>query len=296
MEYEADFENADNFYEKKGSDFYYMLNLPKEVERIKIDRPMTITAVIVPYVSTASPYTAPGRLWFSRDYYQYKGLGPDKKSRCFDNIRTFGDTRCAIADAMAGLEGGLRRKSQRMALFNMYVVEIDDTEVNKLMLLDFSFANFAEVFNTERTNLSKRRGMEFVKDYLHYEKGCYITWTFTEHTFEKAKFYKAQTFTFAPHGGMGGKIKQLIPNAVDLDAALNRLSYEEVKARFVDCFVPEQNTTTQEEAPIIESAPTAASVVESKPVSTQTVDVSSETLKAAKAAATSDAPFDDEGW
>jgi hypothetical protein len=236
MSYEDDFEGNEGFFENKPNDFYYMVNLPSGFDKLKVDRSMIVRAVIIPYVTTDSPYTKPGKLWFSRDYYRHRGLGPEQKGSYFDCVKTFGDERCPIGDAM--LEAGVSKKAQRMALFNLFVLSIDKEKVEKLMLLDFSFANFAEVLGTTSKEMFEMDGDAHLQHPYHPTKGAVISWKFTEETFKGAKFYKASTFQFKPHNGLDGKIEELIPKALDLDAALNKLSYEEARKRFITGMPP----------------------------------------------------------
>jgi hypothetical protein len=236
MSYEDDFEGAENFLDNKPNDFYYMLNLPKEVEKLKIDRPMIVQAAIVPYVTTKSPYAQPGKLWFSRDYFRHRGLGPEQKGYYFDCVRTFGDSKCPIGDAMHA--AGVTKKSQRMGLFNLYVLSINKEKVDKLMLIDFSFAHFAERMNVAAKELFEMDNEVYLKHFYHPTKGAIISWKFNEESFPGGTCYKASTFQFKPHGGLDGKIESLIPKALDLDAALNKLSYEEAQRRFISGMPP----------------------------------------------------------
>jgi hypothetical protein len=271
MSYEDDFEGNEGFFDNKPNDFYYMINLPNGFEKLKVDKSMIVRAVIVPYVTTASPYTKPGKLWFSRDYYRHRGLGPEQKGSYFDCVKTFGDDKCPIGDAMH--EAGVSKKSQRMALFNLFVLQIDKEKVEKLMLLDFSFANFAEVLGTTSKEMFEMDGDSHLQHPYHPTKGAIISWKFTEETFKGAKFYKASTFQFKPHNGLDGKIEELIPKALDLDAALNKLSYEEAKKRFISGMPPiakkgEGESTTETKTSKAESAKADKAVEEAKALAT----------------------------
>lgn len=210
---------------------YYMIDLPKGSERLKVEKEETITAIIVPYVTTQSNRVKPGELFFMREYYLYRGLGPDKKSAYFDCRQTF-NLPCPIADFAK--EQGIELKPQRKALFNLFVLDIDGVEVNKPYVLDFSFANFAGALRTGAENKSKRRGQEHAKVFMSPTNGSFVTWTWKENTFNGKKFYKAEDFDFVPHKGFDGKMKELIGAAVDLDKVLNRLEYADAKARFID--------------------------------------------------------------
>ena len=281
-EFSDDDFNSDGFFNGRNAADYYMIDLPKNTKRLKVDRAMLIRAIVVPYITTNSPYKEPGKPHFARDYYVFRGLGPDRKQTYFDCMATFNE-RCPIGDFYR--ENKFKKKPQRKALFNLYVLDIDGKEVNELMVLDHSYFNFAEVLDTARVGMMKRPGREWLSMFTHPVNGAILTWDFLEETYEGVKFYKAANFEFEKHNGLDGKIKQLVSQAVDLDKALNKLDYDDAKRRFIDG---------------IGSAPakTEAPKTESKPADTATKpNAESEKVAQATAAATSKDAFDaDADW
>jgi hypothetical protein len=100
------------------------------------------------------------------------------------------------------------------------------------------------------------------------DKGSYVTWSWKQDSMPGGtKFYVAADFDFSPHNGFDGKMPELIAGAVDLDKALNKLPYDEAKARFIDGFVaapaapaadPAAKSTPKPNAPVADAAVAAA--------------------------------------
>lgn len=271
MSYEDDFEGNGDFFEKKGSNFYYMINLPAEFKKLKLDREGILKAVIVPYVTTQSPYTKPGKLWYARDYYRFSGLGPKQEDMYFDCIKTFGDEKCPIGDALVA--NGVKKSAQRLGLFNMYVLSYCGQELNELMLIDHSFANLAEVIGATAKDMFQMDQEEHLDKFYHPTKGSVLTIKLTEGTFKGNKYRYASTISFKPHKGLDGKIEELIPKALDLDAALNKLSYEEARKRFISGMPPiakkgEGESTAETKTSKAESAKADKAVEEAKALAT----------------------------
>jgi hypothetical protein len=217
-----------------SSSFYYCVNTPKSHPRLKIEKECQMEMIIFPYRTTKSPRTQPGKLYYFRDYFKYNGLGPSQKDSYFDMAQTFGEP-CSIADAYQGM--GTKPRSQRMGLFNVFVLSIDDVPVNKPYVLDFSYANFAEKLFTASNTKKKRKGQEHAGFFADAKLGSILTFTWKEETMKTngRKFFVASEFDFSPHNGLDGIVAQNVAQAIDLDAALNKLSYEDAKAKFVDC-------------------------------------------------------------
>lgn len=257
-----------------GGSGYYLVKKPKDVEVIKIKTACTMSVVVVPYVTSCSPVREPGQLYFTRDYYAYRNLGVEGKDRYFDCVRTFRE-KCPIGDYIRA-NNIPNMKSQRLGLMNLYVIERDGQPVNKLMLMDFSYANFTEQLITVAANKAKFPKYAFTKVFMDPKKGSVIDIAFEEGSYQGRSFYKATSFDFTPHNGFDGKMPELIKQAVDLDAALNKLSYEEAAEKFLIGAAPAAPPAKEPEAPAKGGDP--------------------DLVEAAKAAATSGAAFDDEGW
>ena len=215
-----------------GSPGFYLVNVPKGIPRLKIAKACQMELVVLPYKTTCSPRVAPGKLYFFRDYYRHRNLGPAGKDSYFDCAQTFGE-KCPIGDALAA--AGVKKKAQRMGLMNVLVLSIDGEAVNKQHILDFSYANFAEKLFEAANQKKKRRGQEHAGVFADPKAGSIVQFDWVEGSFDGSKFYKADVFDFTPHKGLDGEVAKAMANCVDLDAALNKLPYAEAKARFIDC-------------------------------------------------------------
>lgn len=278
-----------------GKQYYRCVQLPQGMELLKVKQAVTVSAIVIPYRTTKSPYTEPGKPWFMRDYYRYGGLGPDQKDYYFDMARTFNE-KCPIGDAYR--EQNVRKNSQRMALFNLFVLTIDGQNVNKHMIIDFSFANFAQQLGNAKSAMAKR-GKVHAERFMHPTQGAIITWDWLEKSFDGSKYFVANAFDFEPHNGLNGKVAELVNSAVDLDAALSPLSYEDAKTKFIYGSPVASIAASRESAPATRPSPASGqpasnSAPASKPASGQpAADASA--VAAAQALATDDSPFD-AGW
>jgi hypothetical protein len=253
------------------------------MKRFKVDKAMTVQAVIVPYITTNSPYRDPGKPFFTRDYYVYRGLGPDQKQAYFDCAATFNEP-CPVGDFYR--EQKFKKKSQRKALFNLFVTNVDGVDLNELVVLDHSYHNFAAVLGEAKAGMMKRKGREWLAQFFHPVNGALITWDFVEDSYEGSKFYKATNFEFEKHNGLDGKIASLVPQAADLDAALNKLDYDDAKRRFIQGLPV---AGAKQEAPKDEAKAANTSTKKADPVDDK--------VAAATAAATSKDAFDaDADW
>ena len=230
-----------------GGPGFYLVTVPKTVPWLKIDKACQMELVVLPYKTTCSPRVAPGKMYFFRDYFRHRNLGPAGKDSYFDCAQTFGE-KCPIGDAMAA--SGIKKRAQRMGLMNVLVLSIDGIDVNKQYILDFSYANFAEQLFEAANQKKKRRGQEHAGVFADPKAGSIVQFAWAEGSYEGSKFYKAGVFDFSKHNGLDGDVAKAMVNAVDLDAALNKLPYDEAKARFIDC-VPVARTETKpkEDAP-----------------------------------------------
>ena len=232
--------------------------------------------VIVPYRTTCSPHVAPGKLYYTRDYYRFRGLGPTQKASYFDSALSFGE-KCAITEALAS--AGLKNKSQRMTLMNVYVLTVNGQPVNELQLMDYSYVNFTEKLFIAANTKKNRRGQEFINAFPCHKNGSVITCAWHEKMMGANKFFVAGEFDFAKHEGLDGKMVELMQGSLDLDALFNKLSYDEARRRFIDCVPSGDSSKPTKSADAGKDAPPPKT--ESKPD--------------AKPAPADDAPLD-EGW
>jgi hypothetical protein len=265
-----------------GGDGFYMVNTPKTIPRMKIKSACQMEAVIIPYKTTCSPRVAPGKMYFFRDYYRYHKLGPSGKDSYFDCAQTFNE-RCPITDAFTAV--GDRRRAQRMGLANLLVLTVDGQPVDKLHILDVSYANFFKPLFEAANSKKKRRGQEHAGNFADPKAGSIIQFDWSEEVMKTTgiKFFVGSAFDFVKHEGLSGQVAAMMAQAVDLDAALNKLPYDEAKARFIDC-VPLAETQ-EESAPARERTAPARTAESVNAAATQAV----------AAATNADAPFD-AGW
>ena len=204
------------------------INVPRGMDIYYPKAEGDIQAVIVPYVTTECPIKGvkPGDLFYCRDYWRYRGLGATKKEFCIDNKKTFGE-RCAITESLANWGGELKDKpkSQRMCMFNLWFPDTD-----KMVLMEFSYANFAELLFEAVRKLAQRPKKAFVSTFADPVEGSLITFSWSEETFNGNKFYKAGAFEFEQHGGLDAEV---LKRAANLDKCLARMSYAEVSSMFL---------------------------------------------------------------
>lgn len=207
-----------------------VINVPRGMD---VYRPKTegeVSLVIIPYVTSACPIKGvePGDLFYCRDYWVYRGLGATKKERCIDNKKTFGE-RCAITESLADWGGDIKQKprSSRLCLFNVWF-----PAENKVMLMDFSYANFAEVlFEAVRLQAKRNNGKKaWIGNFADPVEGSVISFSWKEDAFEGHKFFKASNFEFERHEGLE---KDVLDKATDLDKCPIRLQFAEVAAMFL---------------------------------------------------------------
>lgn len=204
------------------------INVPRGMDVYYPKAEGDVQAIIVPYVTTDCPIKGvnPGDLFYCRDYWRYRGLGATKKEFCIDNKKTFGE-RCAITESLANFGGELKDKpkSQRMCLFNLYFPDSD-----KMVLMEFSYANFAELLFEAVRKLAQRPKKAFVSTFADPVEGSLITFSWSEETFNGNKFYKAGAFEFEQHGGLDPEV---LKRAANLDKCLAKMSYAEVSSMFL---------------------------------------------------------------
>jgi hypothetical protein len=221
-----------------GGQGYYPVDIPKD-RRWKVDKAGLVQLVIVPYVTTNSPRTEPGKLYYTRDVFLHRDLGPDRRNRYFDCVQTFGE-RCPIGDYFQA--NNIKKRAQRLGMFNVFVITYDETPIEKLLVLDHSYRNFTEELMKAAVNKAKRPNQQHTKAFMHPTEGSIVTFEWEAASFEGKTFYKATSFDFDKHGGVitlsSGKtlkVSDLIKDCIDLDAVLKKLPYDEAKSKFIDC-------------------------------------------------------------
>jgi hypothetical protein len=233
-----------------------VITVPRGLDLYRPKAEGEVTLIIVPYVTTDCPLKSvkPGDMFYCRDYFVFRGLGASKKERCLDNKRTFNE-RCAITESLADWAGDPKQKprSQRMCLFNVYFPDSD-----KVMLMDFSYTNFAEALFEAVQLQAKRNGGKkaFIANFADPVEGSTITFSWKEDSYNGNKFFVASNFDFDQHGGLS---KDVLDKAANLDKALVRLTFSEVSAMFLgenpDDMEPKQDVPMGMAAPATTTAP-----------------------------------------
>lgn len=210
-----------------------LLSVPKDVELWwpKPEETGPSRIVILPYKTTASPYTQPGKPHYFRDYYVYRNLGADGKGRYFDCKRSFNEA-CPVGDAMASMTK--KPKSQRLALIN--VLQLLDDGAVKHAVMDFSHFNFlAKLLDDIAAKIKKNE-----KKYGYLRKfvvsGTVIDFSWETESFEGAKYCFGAAFDYEP---WDGDIEEWYPKAVNLDTVFNKMSYAAAQHKFFGLGAPE---------------------------------------------------------
>lgn len=206
-----------------------VLQVPKGMDILRVQKAETLRFIIVPYTATESPYADAGELWYTRDYWIYRGLGANQKGFCIDNKKTFGD-RCAITEALMDYAGDAAKKpkSQRKALLNVYLVDSDE-----LKILDHSYAMFmGKLIENMKTKLKgKYEKYKFLEHFCDPKEPTIIDVTFKEESLNGHKYYEAADFEY--EASDDPIPKAILEKAADLDKMLVRMSYAEVAATFL---------------------------------------------------------------
>lgn len=221
------------------------LNVPKGLEIYRPKTAETIRVVILPYVTTQCKFVDPGELFCMAVYYQWNGLGENKKGSCVDVDRTYGK-KCPIRNELQNFSGPDKDKprSQKKVLMNLWF-----PDTNEVKLLDFSYASLAEpLFKDIKIKAAKPK-WAFVDQFYDPENPVVIEITFEEDTFNGNKFIKAAGFDYEEHDG---PIPQsILDKAADLDLVPIVMSYDEMVAKFIDGTGEDEEVETEtEEAPV----------------------------------------------
>lgn len=188
--------------------------------------------VILPYVTTCSPYVQPGDMFYIRDYYLYRGLGANQKQACLDYKRTFNEP-CAITDALMNYAGDPQRKprSQRKALFNVWFPQgFGQIKAGEVALFDMPYASFAKLLIEDVKTRSTRAKWEFTKNFADPVEGCYIDLEWVEDSLNGHRFYQASAFDYEPHGGVPADVLEKV---LDLDTLFAKMTYDQVQRAFL---------------------------------------------------------------
>ncbi len=218
-----------------------LLSVPKDVELWwpKPEETGPSRIVILPYKTTASPYTQPGKPHYFRDYYVYRNLGADGKGRYFDCKRTFNEA-CPIGDSPA-----VKAKSQRLALIN--VLQLLDDDTVKHVVLDFSHFNFLTKLLDDIAAKIKKNEKKYGYLRKFVVSGTVIDFSWEIQTFEGSKFCSAAAFDYEP---WDGNIEEWYPKAVNLDTVFNKMSYAAAQFKFFGIGEPGTLAPADTEEPV----------------------------------------------
>ena len=231
------------------------LNVPKGLEIYRPKTAETIRVVILPYVTTQCKFVEPGELFCMAYYYQWNGIGENKKGSCVDVDRTYGK-KCPIRNQLQNYSGPDKDKprSQKKVLMNFWF-----PDTNEVKLLDFSYASLAEpLFKDIKIKAAKPK-WAFVDQFYDPENPVVIEITFEEDTFNGNKFIKAAGFDYEEHHG---PIPQsILDKAADLDLVPIMMSYDEMVSKFIEGNGDDEEEET-EEAPVTQVSKPAPKVEE----------------------------------
>lgn len=237
-----DFDALESHEAQKSGGTSGLLSVPKDIELWwpKPEETGPSRIVVLPYKTTASPYTQPGKPHYFRDYYVYRKLGADGNGRYFDCKRTFNEA-CPIGDAL----GSSKPKSQRLALMNVLQV-LDDDSV-KHVVMDFSHFNFlTKLLDDIAAKIKKNE-----KKYGHLRKfavaGTLIDFSWEIGEFDGSKYCYAAAFDYEP---WDGKIEDWYPKAVNLDTVFNKMTYAAAQYRYFGLGSPEVQGNQEAEEPV----------------------------------------------
>lgn len=204
-----------------------LFNIPKEIEfwYPKPKETGSSKLVILPYVTSQSPYVGAGKMYYMRDYFLYRWKEGEANKRYFDSRKTFNE-KCAISDTF-DQQGGEKPRRQRLALINVLQILDDGTE--KHVIMDFSFSNFLDVLMEDIAAKVKKNE----KKYGHLRKfvsaGTVIDFSWEIESYMGREFCKAVAFDYEEYEG---DLQKWVPKCVDLDKSFNKLSYSEVQSKF----------------------------------------------------------------
>ncbi len=235
-----------------------LLSVPKDVELWwpKPEEPGPSKIVILPYKTTASPYTQPGKPHYYRDYYVYRKLGADGMGRYFDCKRTFNEA-CPIGDALP-----TKVKSQQLALIN--VLQLLDDGTVKHVVLDFSHFNFLTKLLDDIAAKVKKNEKKYGYLRKFVVSGTVIDFAWEIDSFEGNKYLKAAAFDYEP---WDGSIEEWYGKAVNLDTVFNKMSYAAAQFKFFGIGNPEKQADQEEPVTKTEKAkdsPKQEAVTDSK--------------------------------
>lgn len=232
---------ADKFEKGKGS---RCISVPKGVEFYKPKQDgETIRIVFLPYETTQSRIVAPGDLYFITDYWQWNGLGENQKGSCIDVDRTYGK-KCPIRNALQNFSGAEKDKprSQHKVLANLWF-----PDTGEVKLIDYSYMTFWEPLykdiklslkkDEERAAKGQKPKFPGLDAFFDPAGPQVIEITFEEDSFGGSKFYKAVKFDYEPYENEDTNNaipEEILAKALDLDAALNPMSYDEMVAKFIN--------------------------------------------------------------
>lgn len=210
----------------------FSVNLPEGVKFFQNDG-KTIEFDFVPFrISDAdNPDVKAGRLAVgdlvdARFYWMHQNIGPEEKP--YVCLKTFGQ-RCPICEAQVQMaknpkadpDAAKALKAKERVLYN--VINVDDKD-GKIMVWDVSYHLFTRQLEKEQ------REREEYYDYADPDNGFSVRIRFAEKSFNRNQFYEADRIDFEKRKPLSDAD---LKAAVDLDACLQRLSYEKLEAIFL---------------------------------------------------------------
>lgn len=238
---------------KRGSSFSY-LKLPEGVEVFKPEPDTRVDMDIMPYTVTDKKHpdrdpdleiATPGTLWYKRPFKTHRSIGAEPRSYVCPT--TFGK-KCPICEYREKLRKSDGDDAEIKALGtsdrNLYAIIVHDKKKggkNKLYLFDISDFLFQEKFEEQ---LSDDEKFETFPDHT---EGFTLRVRFVENSFAGNKFPEPSRFDFVDRVEQyTDKILDKIPN---LDECLEVLSYEDLKAKFLETVAEDDDDDDEDEKP-----------------------------------------------
>jgi hypothetical protein len=227
--------------ERGGGGLDTLQNIPREVEffQPKMGRGNKgkNRFSIVPYIVSIDnhPFQEPGEPWPECTYWQHKiGVGSDsKRFICPAKTAQAKDKRCPICEYRAALlksgqdpELADELKPKQRQIFN--VLDHDD-EDKGIQLFEISPHMFGFMLDDEDKAQAEDFGDRYYGD---FENGLAILARFAEGSFGGSKFPECVRIDFEERDDLPEEL--VMEEAVDLDAALRVLDYDELNKKFFE--------------------------------------------------------------
>lgn len=277
--------------QKQDASSYGYLNMPKDVEILKLDGGR-IQLDIMPYIVSDENHpdrddkleiAVPGELWYKRPFRIHRSIGSGNDSFvCPTSI----NKKCPICEYRTKRmkEGADKEETDALkaSLRNLYVViPINHKELDeKPYIWDISQYLFQNLLNDE---LQENSDYEVFPD---LEEGYTLKIRFDEKSIGKNKFNEASRIDFVKREEMYEE--SILDDIPDLDKVLKILSYQELERKFLE--IDDDDTTDETVNEETDKKP----VRRKRPIETKDEDEENEERKPARKRPSTPDPEPDE--